>query len=171
MKKLVLLVLGILLGALAMYFFNNNNHQDMSTKPPNIKPPKGLISPEQIKTLDQAYNERYNIINDSLFKGSKTGDNRSSWYSLEDIENYIAHAKKQANDNGNTLDGLRLYLGANPDTNKEKGLTTLFFVPTGYKNTSEGGLFSLQDGGNDLGDSDGLDMAKSGMPPGANYPQ
>ena len=170
MKNFGLLILGILLGVLAMYFYLNNN-QDMSTQPPTIKPPVGVISPEEIKTLDQAYNERYQIINDSLFKGSKTGDNRSSWYKLEDIENYLAYAKQQANDNGFTLDGLRLYLGAHPDTEKEKGLTTLFFVPTGYENTSEGSFFSLQKGGNDLTASDGLNKGGQGDPPSANYPQ
>ncbi|MBU2929800.1 hypothetical protein [Winogradskyella psychrotolerans] len=170
MKKFGSLILGILLGALAMYYYLNNN-QDMSTKPPTIKPPSGIITPEEIKTLDQAYNERYEIINDSLFKNSKTGDNRSSWYKIEDIENYIAYAKQQALDNGNTLDGLRLYLGAHPDTEESVGLTTLLFVPTGYKNTSEGGFIATQDGGNDLEDSDGLNFGKEGMPPGANYPQ
>ena len=170
MKNFGLLILGILLGVLAMYFYSKKN-QDMSTQPPTIKPPVGVISPDKIKTLDQAYNERYKIINDSLFKESETGDNRSSWYKLDDIENYLAYAKQQANDNGYTLDGLRLYLGAHPDTAKEKGLTTLFFVPTGHKNTSEGSFVSMQKGSVDLPDSDGLNAGKTGMPPGANYPQ
>ncbi|WP_178985481.1 hypothetical protein [Winogradskyella helgolandensis] len=170
MKKFGSLILGILLGALAMYYYFNNN-QDMTTEPPTIKPPSGIITPEEIKTLDQAYNERYEIINDSLFKDSKTGDNRSSWYKLEDIENYLAYAKQQAKENGNTLDGLRLYLGAHPDTKEEEGLTTLLFVPTGYKNTSEGSFISMQGGGNDLEDSDGLNAGNEGMPPRANYPQ
>jgi len=170
MKNFGLLILGFVLGILAMYFFCYNN-QNMSPEPPEIKPPSGIISPDVIKTLSQAYNERYQIINDSLFKGSKTGDNRSSWYKLEEIENYLAYAKQQANNNGYTLDGLRLYLGAHPDTGNEKGLTTLFFVPTGYENVSEGTFFSLQDGSNDLVGSDGLDMGKNGRPPGANYPQ
>ena len=170
MKNFGLLILGIILGALAMYFYFNNYH-NIKTEPPTINKIPGLITPEQIKTLDQAYNERYEIINDSLFKGSPTGDNRSSWYKLEDIENYLAHAKQQANDNGYTLDGLRLYLGAHPDTPKEKGLTTLFFVPTGYKNVSEGSIFSLQDGGGDLEDADGLNYGGKGKPPRANYPQ
>ncbi|WP_458626331.1 hypothetical protein [Winogradskyella sp. PC D3.3] len=170
MRRFGLLILGIILGALAMYFYFKNN-QDMSTKPPTIKPPLGVITPEQIKTLDNAYDQRYTIISDSLFKGSKTGDNRSSWYKIEDIEQYLEYAKQQAKDNGYTLDGLRLYLGAHPDTKEEKGLTTLFFVPTGYSNTAEGSVFSLQDRGNDLEGSDGLDMGNSGRPPKAKYPQ
>ena len=170
MKKIASLILGIILGILAMYFYYNNN-QDMSTEQPTIKPPSGVISPDEIKVLSQEYNERYKIINDSLFKDSKTGDNRSSWYKIEDIENYIAYAKQQAIENGNTLDGLRLYLGAHPDTNEEEGLTTLFFVPTGYENTSESSIFSLKGESKDLKDGDGLDMGSEGHPPSANYPQ
>ncbi|REG88170.1 hypothetical protein [Winogradskyella sediminis] len=171
MKKFGLLIIGIILGALAMYFYCCNKG-DMITDPPIIKPPSGIITPEEIMTLDQAYNERYQIINDSLFKDSKTGDNRSSWYRLEDIEAYLAYAKQQAKDNGNTLDGLRLYLGAYPDTSTEKpGLTTLFFVPTGYANTSEGSFFSMQGGSGDLKKSDGLNIGGTGHPPSANYPQ
>ncbi|WP_179377199.1 hypothetical protein [Winogradskyella wichelsiae] len=171
MKKIASLILGIILGILAMYFYYNNN-QDMSTEQPTIKPPPGVITPEEIMTLDQAYNERYQIINDSLFKDSKTGDNRSSWYKLEDIEAYLAYAKQQAMENGNTLDGLRLYLGAYPDNSTEEpGLTTLFFVPTGYANKSEGSFFSMQGGSDDLKKSDGLNIGGTGHPPSANYPQ
>jgi len=170
MKNFGLLIIGVILGALVMYFYCCNDG-DMITEPPTVKPPSGIITPEEIKTLDQAYNERYEIINDSLFKNSKTGDNRSSWYKIEDIEIYIAYAKQQAKDNGNTLDGLRLYLGAHPDTKEAEGLTTLFFVPTGYKNTSEGGFISVQGGSNDLKGSDGLNFGNQGMPPKANYPQ
>lgn len=171
MKNIGLLIAGFVVGALVVFLYNNNSNNLKTEKYTVSKPPSGVISPDAIKTLSEAYNERYQIINDSLFKGSKTGDNRSTWYKLEDIENYLAYAKQQANDNGFTLDGLRLYLGAYPDTAKEKGLTTLIFVPTGYKNTSEGSFFSLQGLSNDLGQSDGLNKGESGKPPGANYPQ
>ncbi|QNK78071.1 hypothetical protein H7F37_03020 [Winogradskyella sp. PAMC22761] len=169
MKNIGLLIIGFIVGALVVFLYNSNNYK--AAKYTVSKPPSGVISPDEIKMLSQEYNERYKIINDWLFKDSKTGDNRSSWYKLEDIENYLAYAKQQAIDNGNTLDGLRLYLGAHPDTNEEEGLTTLFFVPTGYNNTSEGGFIAVQGVGNDLSDSDGLNAGKNGMPPKANYPQ
>ncbi|MFK7833790.1 MAG: hypothetical protein AB8B52_10970 [Winogradskyella sp.] len=171
MKNFGLLIVGIVLGALAMYAYSSKNEVDMMEAPQMVKPPSGIISPAKIKSMTQAYNQRYDIINDSLFKGSKTGDNRSSWYKLEDIEQFLRYAKEQANANKKTLDGLRLYLGAYPDANGEKGLTTLLFVPTGYDGTSEGNFFSLQGGGNDLNGSDGLNFGGQGKPPGANYPQ
>lgn len=171
MKNFGLLVLGIILGALTMYFYCCQD-VDMLAEAPTVKPPSGIISPAKIDSLSKAYNIRHRIITDSLFKNAKTEDNRSSWYKLADIEQYLAYAKQQANDNKYTMDGLRLYLGAYPDISKENpGLTTLFFVPTGYENKSEGSFLSLQGGSNDLIKSDGLNFGTHGDPPGANYPQ
>ncbi|WP_405571722.1 hypothetical protein [Winogradskyella sp. Asnod2-B02-A] len=171
MKNFGSLILGILLGALAMYFYCSKD-ADKTEGPVAVAAPYGIISPAKIDSLTQAYNQRHKIISDSLFKKSKTKDNRSSWYKLEVIEDYIKYAKHQASENKYTMDGLRLYLGAYPDVSAEEpGLTTLLFVPTGYKNTSEGSFFSMQGRSNDLDDSDGLNLGKEGMPPGANYPQ
>ena len=168
MKNFGLLILGIILGALAMYYYTN---KDLDVSIPPISQPSGIVTPDEMKAMDQAYNVRYAIINDSLFKDSKEKDNRSSWYKLEDIENYLVYAKDQAKSKGYILDGLRVYLGAYPDTNSEKGLTTLFFSPTGYMNKSEGSVFFLQDGGDDIPGANGLNRAGHGHPPSANYPQ
>lgn len=170
MKNFGLLILGIILGVLTMYFYCCND-VNMMEEPLTVKPPSGIISPSKIKSLTQAYNGRYQIINDSLFSPPKTEDNRSSWYKLEDIENYLLYAKQQAKDNNYVMDGLRLYLGAYPNVGDKLGLTTLLFVPTGYENKSEGNFFSLQGGSNDLGKSDGLNKGGNGEPPSANYPQ
>ena len=170
MKNFGLLILGIILGALAMYFYSSND-VNMMEEQPTVNPPSGLIKPDKIQSLTQAYNERYNIINDSLFNPPKTEDNRSSWFKLEDIEHYLEYAKQQAADNNQTMDGLRLYLGAHPDDNGVLGLTTLLFVPTGYDTKSEGSFFSFQGGSGDLKKSDGLNGGDNGDPPSANYPQ
>ena len=85
MKKLGPLLLGLIIGTLAMYFYCNQGESEM-TIVPEISKPKGVITPAQAKTLDQAYNIKHNIINDSLFrKSADGGDNRSSWWSIEDI--------------------------------------------------------------------------------------
>ncbi|WP_179345218.1 hypothetical protein [Winogradskyella ursingii] len=171
MKNLGLLVLGVILGALAMYFFCCTS-TDMGAEGPEATP-KGLISPKEAKVLDRAYNMKHNIINDSLFKNSTDGgDNRSSWWAIKNIENYIAYAKNQAKENGYMLDGLRLYLGSYPNTNTETGLTTMFFIPTGYENTSEGNMLYFPQGdGKDIPGGTGLNHGGSGVPPSANYPQ
>ena len=169
MKNLGLFILGIVLGALAMYCYCSDDETELTS--PEVIVPKGVITSAQAKTLDQAYNLKHSIINDSLFKGSKTGDNRSSWWPLEDIQNFINYAENQAGKKGYTMDGLRLYLGSYPNSNGDTGLTTLFFIPTGYKNTSEGSMIPFQGGSGDIPSAEGLNKGGNGQPPQANYPQ
>jgi hypothetical protein len=170
MKNLGSLILGIILGALAMYFYTSI---DLGVAEPiEIIKPAGLITSNQASNLDKAYNLKHTIINDSLFKKSTDGgDNRSSWWALSDIQNYVNYAKNQASDLGYTMDGLRVYLGSYPDANGETGLTTMFFVPTGYKNTSQGSMIPIQGGSGDISGADGLNFGNNGQPPSANYPQ
>ena len=170
MKNLGSIILGIIIGALLMYFFGSQYIKE-DPMAMTSSAPKGIISPKEAKTLDQAYNLKHRIINDSLFKDSKTGDNRSSWWAIEDIQNYINHAENQAGEFGYTMDGLRVYLGAYPSKDGETGLTTMFFIPTGKKNTSQGSIFPIQIGSSDIPGGDGLNLGHGGHPPGANYPQ
>jgi hypothetical protein len=172
MKNFILLLLGIIIGALAMYFYSSNSTENVTMN--EIAAPKGIISPKEARGLDQAYNLKHRIISDSLFKKSTNGgDNRSSWWSIEVIQNYINYAENQAGELGYSMDGLRLYLGSHPDANGETGLTTMFFIPTGVKNTSQGALFTYPQGigSNDIPGGDGLNDGGKGMPPSANYPQ
>ena len=145
----------------------------MEVDPMEMAPtaPKGLVKPGEAKALDRAYNLKHRIINDSLFKGHKRSDNRSSWWSIEDIQSYINYAENQAGELGYRMDGLRVYLGSHPNAHGETGLTTMFIVPTGTKNTSKGSLFPFQGGSGDIEGGDGLNMGGQGDPPGANYPQ
>ncbi|WP_179007607.1 hypothetical protein [Winogradskyella forsetii] len=170
MKNFGLLVLGIILGALAMYFYCCQD-TDLAIEEPTK--PSGLISSKEAKVLDEAYNIKHRIINDSLFKKSTDGgDNRSSWWSIEDIQNYINHAENQAGELGYTMDGLRVYLGAYPQVDGQEGLTTMFIVPTGTENKSKGSIFSMfQDGSSDIQGADGLNVGGHGKPPSVNYPQ
>jgi len=171
MKKLGLLILGMILGALAMYFYCCNDQMKVASES-RIAAPKGIITSKEASTLDKAYNLKHRIINDSLFKKSADGgDNRSSWWAIEDIQNYINHAEHQAGELGYNMDGLRVYLGSYPSKNGETGLTTMFFVPTGSKNTSQGSMFPIQLGSGDIPGGDGLNGGGNGEPPSANYPQ
>ena len=171
MKNFGLFILGVIVGATAVYFYCCADDTDI-TDPPELAVPKGLITPAEARVLDQAYNLRHRIINDSLFNNSATGDNRSSWYALEDIRSYLRYAKHQADSLGYTLDGLRIYAGAYPDTKEGQGLMTMFFIPTGTENTSQGSIFPIQKGGShDIQGADGLNFGNQGDPPSANYPQ
>lgn len=167
MKNFIMLIFGIIIGALAMYFYFSSTTAALKTEIP-----KGLITPDQVKVLDQAYDQRYRLISDSLVK-REGGDNRSSWYGLDQVRNYLNHAEKEAIDLGYTMDGVRIYLGAHPNENGEAGYTTMFFVPTGKPNKTEAAIFSfsMKSDGNDIPGGHGLDYGNMGHPPRANYPQ
>ena len=167
MKKLVFLLFGIVIGAGVSYFYFNGQEATLEEE---IVKPKGVISPEEAKTLDQAFNSRHALISDSIVKKP---DNRSSWYSLEDMKNYLKYAENQSRELGYTMDGVRLYLGAYPSTPKNVGYTTMFLVPTGTKSISQGSMLNLtlQGGGGDIPGALGLNGGNDGEPPNANYPQ
>ena len=167
MKKLGLLILGILIGALATYYFcSTSNLVDTDV---SIVPPKGLISPEESRILDRAFDSRHVLISDSIVRRP---DNRSSWWSLKDMRDYLNYAENESKELGYTMDGVRVYLGAYP-TEGEVGYTTMFLVPTGVENISQGNstLFNmLPPGGGDIPGGSGLNKGDAGDPPPTNYP-
>ena len=114
MKKLSLLVIGALIGALATYFLCPSCGDTTALAEAPIVKPSGVITPSQAKVLSSAYNIRYNLVSDSIFGGPNL-DNRSSWYSLVDMNNYLRYADSQATALGYDMDGIRIYLGAHPD--------------------------------------------------------
>jgi hypothetical protein len=127
--------------------------------------PKGLITPAEAKTLNDAYTKRCELISKDI---TKRPDNRSSWYALEDIENFIAYAKAQAKELGHEMNGIRIYCGAYPEVDGKAGYSTSFIIPT----TSGDGKELDEDVDNpDLSGGNGLNDGGKGMPPSANYPQ
>lgn len=170
MKNFFLFLIGAILGAAIVYLYCCKSE----TMENGITEPKGVISTEQMKTLDQAFNSRHQLISDSIVKRP---DNRSSWYSLKDLRSYLTLAEKQASDLGYKMNGVRIYLGAYPDTANEGGYTTMFFAPTGdLAKTAEGSmkLFNLavQSGPfPDIPGGKGFNMGGEGDPPQATYPQ
>lgn len=167
MKQLIVFVLGALIGAAIVYFYCCK--VDLGE---GILEPKGIITPEQAKTLDEAFNSRHQLISDSIVKRP---DNRSSWYSLSDMRNYFDYAENQAKGLGYTMDGIRVYLGAYPDTANEVGYTTMFFIPTGTKNMAEGSMtmfnWNMAGSSPDIPGGPGLNEGNHGDPPQANFPQ
>ncbi|MFV0571821.1 MAG: hypothetical protein ACK5M1_05240 [Xanthomarina gelatinilytica] len=167
MKKFILFIFGILLGIAAYYFYLKITTDGTDV---TIVAPKGLITPEEAKTLDQAFNSRHALISDSIVKRP---DNRSAWWSLEDMKNYLKYAENESKELGYNMDGVRVYLGAYP-TEAEVGYTTMFLVPTGVENISQGNssLFNmLPPGGGDIPGGSGLNDSSGGNPPSAKYPQ
>ncbi len=160
MKKLAYFIIGLGIGFLACKFLFN---QSLTNDTMEIIKPKGVITPEEAKELDQNYNQRHALISKDL----GIEDNRSSWYSLKDIQDYLIYAEDQANTLGYKMDGIRIYEGAHG----EKGLTTMFLVPTGVPADNMMKNNFLPPTSNDILGGNGLNDGGDGHPPSANYPQ
>ena len=138
----------------------------------DVAPPDGVITSKEAIELDQTYTRtRVGAIDSAI--GKK--DNRSSWWSIEDIKDYIAYAEQQANDQGYKLEGLRIYQGAFPENytdQKLAGYGTVFIVPTGVKvDKQTGSFFNINMQGSDITGISPLDRGHQGDPPQASYPQ
>ena len=139
-----------------------------------MKLPKGLISPEEAKELNQQFvksrSKDMNKIIEKLDNTPNKKDAISSWFSLEELKDYIAYVESKSN----KVNGLRVYFGAygkKSDT-KKSNISTVFFVPTEPKvgSLQKDGIAS-EASSSDIEDIDGLNLGTSGNPPDAKYPQ
>lgn len=130
-----------------------------------MEKPKGIISPEQARKLNDAFTPRCELISRDILKRP---DNRSSWFSLDDVRAYLDYAENQAKANGYEMNGIRIYNGAYPTVEGKLGYSTAFIVPTADISSGKDG----GDGGkSDIPDGDGLNDGHNGWPPNASYPQ
>jgi hypothetical protein len=130
------------------------------------------ISSQEAKELNQNFVKTRTKAIDSAV-GKK--DAISSWFSLEDLKSYIAYVEKEGKAKGVAVNGLRVYFGAYPKTEKKatkKNMATVFFAPT------KANVGSLQKDGiveitssSDITDIDNLNGGQLGIPPSAVYPQ
>lgn len=133
MKKLSLIILGFIIGALATYFFCPRQMDDMPEMKTKIVKPKGVITPVQAKALNDNWTKyRKAAVDSAAQRQGREKDDRSAWWSVDAIENYIAYSKHQTDSLGYKLTGLRVYLGVygNNAGQAKKNLTTMFVVPT-----------------------------------------
>ena len=125
--------------------------------------PTQLITPEFAIELNRNYiNTRSNVIRTAL--GYE--DANALWYSIEELENYIAYVKTEAEAIGYIADGIRIYMGAypnNPEYGDNAGMTNLFLCPTGYPESEPASK-------SDIADIDPMNMGTMGQPPMMDYP-
>lgn len=115
--------------------------------------PTGIISAAEAQELNDNWTNLRGRANDNA--AGKT-DNRSSWYSFDDMQNFLDLIKE---DNPE-VNGVRFYLGVEKTATDPKGYTTIFMVPT-----------KDNDGENqDIIGARGMDRGDGGMPPGQGYP-
>lgn len=170
MKNFGIFVLGIILGALVMYFYSSQTEE----KPQAVAliKPKGVITPKEAKVLNDNWTKkRADLLYDSI---AGRPDNRSAWWSVEDIQNYINYAENQTGALGYEMDGLRVYFGVYPKSAPDgrADYSTLFIVPTGKMRKSEGAILPLnlfQGGRDDIEGADPLNLGETGIPPGSGY--
>jgi hypothetical protein len=110
----------------ALFLFNSCTEKKAATGEP-----KQLIKPEMAKDLNLRYNaERGKIITAAIGKE----DANAAWYSIEELENYIAYVKNKGQSNNIEVTGIRIYLGVYPNDPKnfgeKAGMTTIFLAPT-----------------------------------------
>ena len=146
MKKLGPIILGIIIGAVLTYYFcprPGGDKYDMHTD--NVIP-KDTITVAQAKILSKNWEQNNPIEVDSTLEveGSKKKI-RSVWWSLDEVNEYLAYAKAKSDSLGYTMTGVRVYLGnygKNPNSVK-KNRNTMFIVPTGNKNKSKASSLNL----------------------------
>jgi len=138
-----------------------------------------LITPQEARKLNEHFvNTRSAALDKIVEKESGKPNEKdaiSSWFSIDDIEEYIAYVNKEGAEQGITVDGLRIYFGAyskNENKPEKKNLSTVFLVPTQAKVGSlQKDSAAAKAGSSDIEDMDGLNNGQTGIPPSAEYPQ
>lgn len=116
--------------------------------------PRGVITPTEAQELNDNWTDLRKGAND---RAAGQSDNRSSWYSIQDLKDYIALVEDENPD----ATGIRFYLGVETTKEDPKGLTTIFIIPTE----------EIEGENKDIATATGLDRGTNGVPPGAPYPQ
>ncbi|QXP58496.1 hypothetical protein [Olleya sp. HaHaR_3_96] len=116
--------------------------------------PTGIITAKEAVELSDAWTK---LRQDANNTAAGQEDNRSSWFSIDDMEAFIKMIKEE----NPFVNGVRCYLGVNQISKiNPNGLTTVLMVPT----ESKGGK------NQDIIDANGMDRGDAGMPPGQGYP-
>ena len=146
MKKLVYIILGFIIGAALTYYFCPRPIEEAgeaeNERAAVVKKPTGTITIIDAEALSANWEQNNSKEIDSTIElddKSKRKPMRSVMWDLENIEDYIAFAKKESDSVGYTMTGLRVYLGNYGKNGKpgKKNRNTMFIVPTGHESTSK----------------------------------
>ncbi len=152
MKNLSYIILGLIIGGLLTYYFCPRVEQP----PVKIVKPKGVITVEEAKALNDNWTiHRKPAVDSAAKKQGREQDDRSTYWDLTDIENYLGYAKNYSDSLGYTMTGIRVYLGEYGENagQTKKNLTTMFIVPTGHKSKSKANSININLQGDDRGPS------------------
>ncbi|RXP64412.1 hypothetical protein EC396_00080 [Lutibacter sp. HS1-25] len=138
-----------------------------------------LITAEEAKELNQNFIKTRSKDLDKIVEREtgkpKEKDAISSWFSLDELKEYIAYVEAEGKAKNIDIDGIRIYFGAYATNDKKqdkKALSTVFMVPTQPR------VGSLQKDGiavaapsADVESIEGMNRGSMGYPPSAAYPQ
>ncbi|MFV9550820.1 hypothetical protein [Algibacter sp. PT7-4] len=140
MKKLGLIILGGIIGALLTYYFCPQSVADKPNMHAEATAPRDTITVAQAKILSNNWEKNNQTEVDSLIdvEGPRK-KMRSVWWSLKEINEYLSYAQAKSDTLGYKMTGVRVYLGNYGKNGKpgKKNRNTMFIVPTGPKNTSK----------------------------------
>ncbi|WP_370479722.1 hypothetical protein [Tamlana flava] len=145
MKKLGYIILGFIIGAVLTYYFCPRNCE-LPTLETKIVKPKGVISVAEAKSLNDNWTKyRQAAVDSAAKKQGRDKDDRSVYWDLKDVEDYLGYAKHYSDSIGYDMTGIRVYLGVYGQNagQSKKDLTTMFIVPTGKKNNSTASSLKL----------------------------
>jgi predicted Zn-dependent protease len=133
----------------------------------SICKPSQLISVEKGKELHKNYNEKISL----LCKGENTADANAVWFSLNELENYIAYIKSEGIEKGYEVNGIRFYFGSYAATEKKgkAGHTTLFLSPTGNQIGQNETSQRTEGNESDITELSPLNYGSMGNPPKMEY--
>ncbi|WP_442845530.1 hypothetical protein [Leeuwenhoekiella sp. H156] len=169
-KRNIFVIAAILFG-ISQACVEPDTDSDLEMNSVALRRPNGVIPIKQAKLLDRTFKETRQP---ALAEKLGVEDNRSCWWSIDDLEDYIAYARAEALAQGYELSGLRIYTGAYPKSHSDKkmaGFATMFIVPTGNSTIQQAGfmLFPFsQEEKTDL-EIDPLNMGHSRTPPSTGY--
>lgn len=138
-----------------------------------------LITSAEAKELNQNFIKTRSKELDKIVEREtgkpKEKDAISTWFSLDELKEYIAFVEAEGKLKNITVNGLRIYFGAYSKNNKnadKKALSTVFLVPTKENVGSLGkDRVAAASVSSDIEEIDGMNDGTLGDPPPAVYPQ
>jgi len=135
-----------------------------------MKKPTNLITSKEASQMSNDFSAKNKLISKDIGKPN----NCSTWYSLADLEEYIAYIKAEGKAKGYNIDGIRFYLGSYSKSNrnvKKQKQTTVFLAPTGTKTgVQKTKAVSQNLSSPDISAIEAFNMGQSGWPPNSGYP-
>ncbi|RNC89400.1 MAG: hypothetical protein ED555_07870 [Allomuricauda sp.] len=151
MKKInsIILVLAVLFFVSCQETPKEENTREMAQEE-EVKPPAGIISLDEAKTLCDNYEER-RIAGIKEFEMASNPEEefvptQFIDFDFETIDNYLKYVKQEAKKAGVSPDSLRIYLGNYGKEGKEPNRNTVFLLPTTSIDGERGGFYINDDG-------------------------